>query len=128
MNTRTRVSLPPAVRAILLGVSVGVVIGTLLLLLSALAMYRFDLPRTAAAPVALVALGIGALLSGLCAGLYAGQRGWLIGAVCGTVLYLILLVAGLIRIGGVAPGYAAFKWAVLTICAAAGGVWGVNRR
>ena len=73
MNTRARISLPPAVRSALFGIAVGVVVGTLLLLLAALAVYRLDIPRTFALPLSLVALGIGGLLGGLCAGLCAGQ-------------------------------------------------------
>ena len=128
MNTHTRYTLPPILRALLLGVAIGVVVATGLLLLCALLMIRLDLPEGAVAPMALTAAGLGALASGIAAGLYHKQMGLLMGAVCGTLWYLILLVAGLVRVGGIAPGYAALKWAVLTVCSAAGGVWGVNRR
>ena len=124
----TRITLPPILRPILLGLAVGVVVSTLLLLLCALLTVKMDLPRGAMAPMALVATAVGALAGGLAAGLCARQRGLVWGAVCGTALYLILLVAGLARLGGVAPGYALLKWVTLTVCSAAGGVWGVNRR
>jgi putative membrane protein (TIGR04086 family) len=71
---------------------------------------------------------LGALVGGAVAGLCHKQKGLLIGAVCGTLMALILLVVGWVHTGGVALGYAALKWAVLTVCSAAGGLWSVNRR
>ena len=127
MNTHTRLSLPPFVRPLLIGLCVGVVTATLLLLLCALLVYKMTLPLGALTPMALVSTGLGGLAGGIAVGLSAKQHGLLMGAVCGTLLYLILLIAGLAR-GGVAPAYAALKWAVLTVCSAAGGVWSVNRR
>lgn len=127
MNAHTRLSLSPFVKPLLIGLCVGVVTSTLLLLLCALLVYKMALPMGALTPMALAATGLGSLAGGIAVGLCAGQRGLLMGAVCGTLLYLILLIAGLAR-GGVAPAYAALKWAVLTVCSAAGGVWSVNRR
>ena len=128
MNTHTRFSLPPLLRALLLGVAVGAVTATGLLLLCALLTVRLDLPSGAVTPMALSAVGLGALCGGVTVGLCHRQKGLLVGAMCGTLLYLILLTAGLARGGGLALGYAALKWAVLTVCSAAGGVWSVNRR
>ncbi len=127
MSTHTRLSLPPLVKPLLIGMCVGVVTATLLLLLCALLVFKTTLPSGAITSMALVATGVGGLAGGIATGLSAGQKGLLIGAVCGTLLYLILLIIGLAR-GGVAPAYAAIKWAMLTVCSAAGSVWGVNRR
>ena len=127
MSTHTRLSLPPFVKPLLIGMCVGVVTATLLLLLCALLVFKTSLPSGAITPMALVATGVGGLAGGIATGLSAGQKGLLLGAVCRTLLYLILLIIGLAR-GGVAPAYAAIKWAMLTVCSAAGSVWGVNRR
>lgn len=127
MSVHTPLRLPPYIKSVLIGLCVGVVAATLLLLLSALLIYKMDLPLGTATPMALAAIGLGGLLGGIAVGLSAGQQGLLLGAACGTLLYLILLIAGLTR-GGVAPGYALLKWAVLTVCSAAGSIWGVNRR
>ena len=126
-QTRTRLSLHPYVKSLLLGLGVGVVTATLLLLLCALVITRVAVPGEAIPPMAVAAMGIGSLVGGCAVGLSAKQHGLLLGAVCGTLLYLILLILGVSR-GGVAPAYAALKWAVLTVCSAAGGVLGVNRR
>ena len=78
MNTHTRFSLPSSVRSVLVGVAVGVVIATGLLLLCALLIYRLDLPDGAVTPMALIAIGLGALVGGAVAGLCHKQKGLLI--------------------------------------------------
>lgn len=127
MSAHTQLRLPPYAKSLLIGLCVGVVGGTLLLLLSALLIYKMSLPLGVVTPMAIAAMGVGGLFGGVAVGLSAKQKGLLLGVVCGTLLYLILLVAGLSR-GGIAPAYAAIKWAVITVCSAAGSVWGVNRR
>ena len=130
MHTHNRAPdhLSPWLRPVLTGVSVGVVCATLLLLLFALLIYKLPIPTAAVTPLAVTAMGLGGFAGGFAAGLSGRQRGLLMGAICGTLLLLVLLIAGLIRGDGVAWGYAAVKWAVLTVCSAAGGVLGVHRR
>lgn len=128
MSAHTQLRLPPYAKSILIGLCVGVVAATGLLLLSALLLYKLGLPTGAVPPMAIVAVGLGSLIGGIAAGLSTKEKGLLLGAACGTLLYLILLIAGLARTGHVALGYAAIKWAVMTVCSAAGGVLGVNRR
>ena len=120
--------LSPWLRPVLIGVCVGVVSTTLLLLLFAFLLLQASLPAATATPMAVAALGVGGFLGGLAVGLSRKQRGLLLGAICGTLLYLILLLAGLACGEEPAWGYALLKWAVLTVCSAAGGVLGVNRR
>ena len=128
MNTRVRTSLPPLLKPLLWGVSVGVIGGTLLLLLFALLIYKLNLSPDMVAPLALIAVGLGALLGGVVTGVCAGRQGWLMGALCGTLLYAVLLIAGLAVTHGVGAGYAVLKWAVMPVCATAGGIVGVNQR
>ena len=127
MSAHTPFHLPPYVKSLLIGLCVGVVTATVLLLLCALLIFKMALPLGAVTPMALAAMGLGGLGAGITTGLCAKQTGLVLGAVCGTLLYLILLIVGLAR-GGVSPAYAALKWAMLTVCSAAGSVWGVNRR
>lgn len=128
MNTRTSSPLSPSLKAVLIGLGVGAVAATGFMLLSALLVYKLALPIGALPPIAVVATGLGCFAGGVAAGLSTKENGLLLGAACGTLLYLILLIAGLARTGHVALGYAAIKWAVMTVCSAAGGVLGVNRR
>lgn len=110
------------------GLGVGLVVGTLLLMLTAKLVQSAEIPLSALAPLAVIAVGIGCFLAGLVAALVAKERGLLLGAMCGTLTYLLLLLVGLFRFGGVAGGYALIKWAVLTVCGAGGGLVGVNRK
>ena len=128
MSAHIPFRLPPYAKSLLIGLCVGVVSGTLLLLAGALLLYKLNLPIGAVTPMAMAAMAIGGLCGGIAVGLSAGQKGLLLGAACGTLLYLLLLLAGAIRGGDLAPTYAAIKWAVTTVCSAAGSVWGVNRR
>lgn len=128
MNTRTPSPLSPLLKPILIGMGVGAVAATGFMLLSALLVYKLSLPLGAMPPMAVAAMGLGSFVGGIAAGLSTKERGLLMGAACGALLYLILLIAGLARTGHVALGYAAVKWAVMTVCSAAGGVLGVNRR
>lgn len=128
MKSRTTNTLTTLLRPIGLGLCVGVITATVILLGAAAVLWQTDIPRGAVAPMAVAAAAIGALVAGLVAALCAGKRGLLIGAVCGTVMALILLIVGLVRFGGVDVGYTALKWAVMTLCGAIGGLIGVNRK
>lgn len=122
----TRLSL--WLRPVLIGVCVGVVCTTLLLILCALLLYKLALPTTVVTPMALAALGLGGLAGGLAAGMSGKEKGLLIGGLCGVVLALLLLIGSIADGRGPTWGYAVLEWAVLTVCSAAGGVLGVNRR
>lgn len=114
-------------RPLFVGVCVGVVCTTLLLLLCALLLYKLALPTTVVMPMALVALGLGGLAGGIAVGLCSKGKGLLTGSLCGALLALLLLIVGIADGTGPTWGYAVLEWAVLTVCSAAGGVLGVNR-
>lgn len=128
MKSRTTNTLTTLLRPIGVGLCVGVVTATLLLLGAAVVLWQVDIPRGAVAPLAVATAAIGALVAGVVAALCAGKRGLLTGAACGTMMALILLLVGLARSGGVDVGYTALKWAVMTLCGAIGGLIGVNRK
>ena len=117
----------PILRPLLIGLCVSVVFCTLLLLGVAALLCRVDLSPHVLSPTALVVAALSALLGGWVAARAAGQRGWLMGILCGGVLFLILLLWGLSR-GGVEGGYAIIKLAALTLSGAVGGVLGVKRK
>ena len=125
MNSQKQTA--PFLRPLLVGLCIGVVSCTLLLLLAALLFRSVDVPTDAAAPVAVTAAALGALFSGWVAARVAGNRGLLIGCACGLLLFLTILLIGLIR-GNVEVGYAAVKLAALTLSGAIGGVLGVNHK
>lgn len=110
------------------GMGIGAIGGTLLLLLMAVLIQKVDVPQGALAPLAVSAAGIGAFAGGLTTALCARKRGLMMGAICGGLLYVVLLLTGLLCTGVIDPGYAIIKMAVLVLCGAIGGILGVNRR
>ena len=129
MNTRdsNRQPLFARLRPLLIGLCVGVLCGTLLLLISALLIRSVDIPIGAATPLAVTAAAGGAFAGGWTAARIAGCRGLVWGVLCGGLLTLILLLAGLVRAGGIDPGFAAVKTAVLTLSGGLGGILGVGK-
>lgn len=115
-------------RPVLVGVAVGLIGCIGLLMLMALIVQSVDVPRAAILPLAIAAAAIGAFLAGLTAAAIAGQKGLLLGAVCGLVLWLLILLAGVARYEGVSGGSALIKLAALLLSGGIGGVLGVNMR
>ena len=115
-------------RPVLVGVAVGLIGCIGLLMLMALIVQSVDVPRAAILPLAIAAAAIGAFLAGLTAAAIAGQKGLLLGAVCGLVLWLLILLAGVARYEGVSGGNALIKLAALLLSGGIGGVLGVNMR
>lgn len=128
MNTQNRSLLQDWVRPVLAGLCVGVLCGTLLLLLMAVAIRSVDIPRGIVTPLAIAAAAVGAFAAGLTAALVAKQRGLLLGFLCGLLLFCILLLAGYARFSAVDSRLALIKLAVLAVTGSIGGVLGVNRR
>jgi putative membrane protein (TIGR04086 family) len=110
------------------GVAVGLIGCIGVLMLMALLVQSADVPRVLIVPLAMAAAAIGAFLAGLTAAAVARQNGLLLGAVCGLLLFLLILVAGVARYAGVSGTHALLKFAVLLVCGSIGGVLGVNMR
>ncbi len=115
-------------RPVLVGVAVGLIGCIGLLMLMALVVQSVDVPRAAILPLAIGAAAIGAFLAGLTAAAIAKQKGLLLGAVCGLVLWLLILLAGVARYTGVSGEGAVLKLAALVLSGGIGGVLGVNLR
>ena len=115
-------------RPVLVGVAVGLIGCIALLMLMALIVQSVAVPRAAILPLAIIAAAIGAFLAGLTAAAIAKQKGLLLGAVCGLVLWLLILLAGVARYEGVSGGNAVVKLAALVLSGGIGGVLGVNLR
>lgn len=115
-------------RPLLVGTAVGIIGCVAMLLLSAALVKSVDVPRAAITPLAIVAAAVGAFLAGLTAAAIARRRGLLVGALCGLLLFLLILLAGFTRFGGVSGTTSLIKLAVLLVAGGLGGVLGVNRR
>lgn len=127
-NETTRPLFVRMVRPLLVGLCVGVISCTLLLLLMALAIGSVDIPRRLVLPLAIAAGAVAAFLAGLVAARLSGKNGLLLGLTCGLLLFLLILIAGFVRYTGVDTGVSAVKLAVLLVAGGVGGVLGVNKR
>ncbi len=115
-------------RPALVGVAVGLIGCVGSLMLAALLVQSVDVPRAVILPLAIAAAAIGAFLAGLTAAAVSGQRGLLFGAICGLLLWLLILLAGVARYAEVSGGNTLIKLAVLVLAGSVGGVLGVNMR
>ena len=68
----------------------------------------------------------GALFGGVMCARLAGSRGMLYGAACGSLMYLLILIAGFSLLQNVNGLYAVIKLFAVVASAAVGGVYGVN--
>ena len=127
-NENTRPVFARVVRPLLVGLCVGVIVCTLLLLLAAALVGAVDVPRQAVMPLAYGAAAVAAFTAGLVTARLSGKNGLLMGAACGLLLYLLVLAAGFVRTTGVDIGLSVLKLAILTVAGGVGGVLGVNRR
>lgn len=86
------------IKRVLRPVVIGTVIGAggclLILLLMAAVMASSDIPKAAVTPMAVAAAAIGAFISGIVAARISREKGLMLGAVCGLLLYLLVMLAG----------------------------------
>lgn len=115
------------IRPLLFGLAVGVIVCVGVLMLIAALIQTVDVPRAATLPLAIAAAAIGAFCAGLTAALIGKNRGLILGAVNGAVLFVLILSAGFIRYAGVDGTVALIKFAVLTAAGGIGGFVGVSR-
>ena len=115
------------IRPVGIGALIGAVCCMLTLLLMAALLLKRDFPQGSVAPMASAAAVTGGFAAGFAAGRLAGQKGWLNGLAAGSLLFLMLLIAGGFsmtdRIGGVLT-----RFAMMAAAAAAGGILSVNTR
>lgn len=109
------------------GVAAGLLATTVLLLLFSFVMTKEDIPFSLVNPLSVGALIAGAMLASFMAARRIREKGMLIGIQCGTVIFLVLLLASFLTRFDV--GFQAIiKYAVSAISGAIGGVLGVNAK
>lgn len=116
------------VRPLVWGIVAGIAVCLLLLLLMAAVMTAKDIPQAAVTPMAVVAAAAGAFTGGLTAARIARENGWLLGAIAGLLLYVLVALCGMIFLQDVNGEYVLLKLGILVACGAVGGMLGVNLR
>ncbi len=109
-----------------IGALVGVVACLVSLLGMAALLLTQDTPQTFVAPLALVALVVGCFVGGVVAARCAGQNGWLMGLLCGGVLFLLLLFGSGFALFRSTAMHPLLKLAVMLLSSAVGGIVGIN--
>ena len=116
------------VRPLLWGALAGVLSCLLLLLLMAAVLAVGDVPKTAVTPLAVSAAVVGAGVGGFVTARLRGENGLLFGALCGLLLFVLVMAVGFSLLQQIRGGYALLKLALMLAAGAIGGVLGVNRR
>ena len=121
-------SLKRIIRSVLIGTLIGGAICIALLALMAVVMTGVDIPKPVVTPLAVAAACVGAFCSGFSAALIAKKQGWLVGALSGLLLFLLVLVSGFALLGEVRISFAFIKRALSLFSGMVGGMIGVNLR
>ena len=115
-------------RPIILGAVVGALCCTLLLAVMAAIVASQDIPKAAITPMAMVAAAAGSFIGGIASARIAKEKGLLVGAACGLLLFILVVLSGLAFLKEIRGAYILVKLAVMLVCSALGGVIGVNLR
>ena len=110
-----------------LAVTAGAFAAVAVLLLASLVLFILQLPADWGYIMGLLSLSIGCLVSGYVLGRKKRRAGIKQGLLCGTAMFLLCLIGGLI-FGTVTAGGFFAKLAVCAVAGAAGGVAGVNNK
>ena len=128
MADSNAVSVKRIIRSVLIGTLIGGVLCIAFLALMAVIMTGVDIPKPVITPLALACGCLGAFSGGLSGALVAGRHGWLVGALCGLVLFLLILIAGISSFEELNGALSALKLALLLVGGTLGGMLGVNLR
>ncbi|MEG1774771.1 MAG: TIGR04086 family membrane protein [Oscillospiraceae bacterium] len=110
---------------ILKAVTLGLLVTTVLLLLFAFIMSKKDLPFALVNPLSVTSLIAGSMLAGFLSAHWLREHGMTVGALCGLILFLLLLLASAMTKFEIGT-QALMKLAIAVISGAIGGVAGVN--
>ena len=115
-------------RAVGLSCFSGAVLSMLILFICALVMSARDIPQALITPFSIAAMAVGTLGAGYICGRLIRSRGLLFGFLCGTVLFVFVLLCRLTLIGGGFSVLTLYKFVICVTCGMIGCVGGVNKR
>lgn len=107
---------------------VGIVVILICLLIFSLFMTKFDAPEPMVSVMSSLALCVGAYVGGYIAAKRKRQNGMIIGILTGIFIYCIIFFAGVIFAKNSISFSFLTKLIMTLICAAIGGVFGVNSK
>ena len=107
---------------------VGIVVILICLLIFSLFMTKFDAPEPMVSVMSSLALCVGASVGGYIAAKRRRQNGMIIGILTGIFIYCVIFFAGVIFAKNSITFSFLTKLIMTLICAAIGGVFGVNSK
>lgn len=107
---------------------VGIVVILICLIIFSLFMTKFDAPEPMVSVMSSLALCVGAYVGGYIAAKRKRQNGMIIGILTGIFIYCIIFFAGVIFAKNSISFSFLTKLIMTLICAAIGGVFGVNSK
>lgn len=117
-----------AVASPLLSAVAALGVAALILLVFAFLISKIDAKDFTLSVMSTIALAVGAYVGGYISGKRRKHNGLLMGALCGVFIFLIILLLGALFSKTVESFPASAKLVVTLVCAAAGGVVGVNSK
>ncbi len=115
-------------KPVLVSVGAGALVCIAILLLMSLLMAVKSIPQAMVGPMAVFALMAGALAGGFCCSKLLRRNGLVMGAICGFVMCLVVLLAGFSLPHNIMGTNALFKVVYVLLASMLGGVLGVNTR
>ena len=127
-NPKSGIDRKRLIRALITGVIVGTAVSVLILLLTAAVIVKSGrVPYAALAPAAIAAVCAGAFFGGYCCARINRSFGLAVGAVCGALMFPLILGLGA-AFGGKIDLLSFLRCLLMILSAAAGGVLAVNHR
>lgn len=116
------------VRAVASAVFFGIIVTALIMMVIAIGLSVADIPQKVIAPAAIIASALGAFSSGYICSRINGERGFVLGLVCGLVIFALLFITGIAFVPSGGQSMAFIKLFAILVGAALGGIIGVNKR
>ena len=109
-----------------IGTVAGIMTCCISMFLLAALLLTQDAPHNFVSPLALVALVAGCFVGGIVTARCAGQNSWLMGLLCGSGLFLLVLLTSGFALFRNTDAQPLLKLAVMLVSAVAGGMVGIN--
>ncbi len=106
----------------------GAIVSTAILLVLSLVMSVRDVPAVLINPLACAAIAVGSFFAGFLCAKQLRQRGMLFGALCGIIMFGLLLFTSLTLTGEAFGWIVLIKLVIVLTSAMIGGILGVNTR
>ncbi len=127
-STKKTFDLPAMIKGLVTGTLTGIAVTFILVLVCVYAVVKMQtIPYSAIAPMIIITASIGSFAGGYLAGRVSRQNGLLLGAVCGLLLFLCMLGAGVLS-GGIIGATTLLRLLLPLTAGALGGIAAVNKR